>query len=126
MKMLFRMKMIQTFCVYVISSFSLALSKVNITVKKEENGNFVVCVVRGNPPPEIWWEKCNITKTATTCESLKNLTAKKRISNKSHVYSSSMVLDTSREHVVNCVAKNLFWTKTGSYLYKFDNDKTEG
>lgn len=118
--------MIQTFCVYVISSFSLALSKVNITVKKEENGNFVVCVVRGNPPPEIWWEKCNITKTATTCESLKNLTAKKGISNKSHVYSSSMVLDTSREHVVNCVAKNLFWTKTGSYLYKFDNDKTEG
>jgi hypothetical protein len=73
--------------------------------------------VRGNPPPEISWEKCNISKT-TSCERVKVYKAKKKVRNESHTFLSSMFLDTSHEHVVKCIASNSLGSKDGSYVYR--------
>ena len=96
-----------------------------VTVKRGLNGSLVNCVVKGNPSPEISWEKCYINET-TSCKPIKAHIAKKKIHNESHAYTSSILLNTSHEHVINCVAKSLFWRKKGSYMYKFDSDKTKG
>lgn len=96
-----------------------------VTVKRGLNGSLVNCVVKGNPSPEISWEKCKINET-TSCKPIRARIAKEKVQNESHSYTSSILLTTSREHVINCIARNLFGRKKGSYMYKFDSDTTKG
>ena len=51
---------------------------------------------------------------------------KMKVRNDSYAYISSVLLNTSYEHIINCIAKNSFWSKKGSYEYEFNNSKTEG
>ena len=97
-----------------------------MAIKNEQNRSFILCVVRSNPPPVISWEKCGIDNT-TRCEPIKKMTvAKRRVGNQSHTYMSSILLDTSHDHISYCMAKNLFWSKKTPYVYKSVDDNNEG
>lgn len=52
--------------------------------------------------------------------------AMKQVHNQSHVYMSSILLNKSHEHIINCVVNNSFWRKKGSYTYKLDSNKAKG
>ena len=101
------------------------LSEVKVTIKRGLNGSLVNCIVKANPPPEISWKNCNINETAS-CKPIKTNMAMKQVHNQSHVYMSSILLNKSHEHIINCVVNNSFWRKKGSYTYKLDSDKAKG
>ncbi|XP_028408249.1 platelet-derived growth factor receptor alpha-like [Dendronephthya gigantea] len=101
------------------------LSDVKIAIKNEQNRSFIHCVVRSNPPPEFSWEKCGIDNT-TRCEPIKKMfVAKKRVGNQSHTYMSSILLDTTHDHITHCIAKNSFWSRKIPYVYRSVGDNNE-